>query len=107
MILGIVGENKELTVNPVQFLFGRTIKGSKLEGMTGKLNFMFLVQRFSALKLREDLECFGSLAILPAVKLVRRQSLERKVRNVSMLKMVILLLLRNLQVVEGQVGLMN
>ena len=34
MIVGIVGANQELTVNPLQFLFGRTVKGSKLGGMT-------------------------------------------------------------------------
>ena len=66
---------------------------------------MVFIQLVSALKLREGLEYFGSLAILPAVKLVKHQSLERKVRNFSTLKMMILLLLRILQVVKDQVGL--
>ena len=33
VIVGIIGEKQDLSVNPLQFLLGRTIKGSKFGGM--------------------------------------------------------------------------
>jgi len=54
VIVGIIGEKQDLSVNPLQFLLGRTIKGSKFGGCIGRESVPRLLEEYMAGRLKLD-----------------------------------------------------